>query len=419
MKTSHKKSLCTFALSTLLLAGAGLHIPKALADGTSSAHSISGERGAPATLPGLEIIEALFMRAHTVEVTAHISEMKADGVTSRKYVAAFTVKGALVYDHEFAGKGLFPNGSKAGRNAGLQLFPYEINLGKDGRTYIKTSVVAFKNMNSEIQDNDLDFTVDDGYYGDGEPYGAWKVIDNLDILSWEYHNDIARGIREHNLSLAKLDLKIGLYRNDAGNFFVALKAGADPVRGSFLDIKDFYTGDKEGETLSASGFQTRLFYGAVINYERNGWRFEGGIDLSNTWTWFDQESPERTAANKLGSQAHEDKVEQYANDKLRYEVEHGLSEPLGTQTYYDLTGIKRPGTYDKSEAKTTTRHRFVANPYISVSKRVNSGDSIPTRVGLRVDAQLPIEDALSGEFRRDLNERGNDARLNGTFFVNW
>jgi hypothetical protein len=421
------KKLLGFSL--LLAVASTFTFEKALAQSASNDPNISGEMGNPASAP---VLKVLFLRTHTLSIDSHIADMYKDGVTERAFVAGFTIEGAIAYDHEINGDGLLPE-LKAGRNAGLQIIPYKLTMADDGRVYISTSAVAFKNMNSEVADDDLNIV--DTYYKDADD-STWRVIDQLGFVNFEYNKDIALGIEEKRISIASIDIKVGAFESKDKKFFIALKAGATPVGWHETMIQDL-----EGNAQTLKGFETEIRYGLqMVKKTDNGWRYDAGVDFKNRWS-FDERHVSQMRQNQyqieLGQynsnmavynanrEAYNAALAQWNADKLEFEQENGYA-PISDESYAVMSGNAKPtfnqgapGEPGKPDAARTIRNLYLATPSITVSKTIKTKAKTPLRVGVGVSANLPVGDLIHGELNQSIMNRGNQSLVTGKIFLNF
>lgn len=429
-----KKTLLTAAVGLAVFSGLGFN--EAMAQTAPTNPSVSGTTGNPATLDVVgaseEVLKVLFFRTHTVSIDTHAAQMRADGVSERAFVAGFTMEGALAYDHEMAGDGLTPE-LEAGRNAGLQLVPYKVSLATDGRVYISTSAVAFKNMNSEMADNDL--RLGKNCYSDCED--AWKVIDQLSAVNMEYNKDVAMGIEEKRISIASIDMKLGIFESSDGNFFIALKGGATPIGWHETKILDV-----NGVDRTLKGLETELRYGMqFLKRTDKGWRFDGGVDFKNRWSYDEHHVSDQKMAqwradkdqyaismsNYNQAQAQYDSdLNTYQQDKEAYEQQNGYNEPISDESYAVITGntkpemtTGKPGEVGDPSKGRTLRSLMLATPSLNVSKSFARDGKSPVRVGVGISANLPIGDYISGEFNGNITGRGNGSLITGRLFINF
>ncbi|MGK0366937.1 MAG: hypothetical protein ACI9QD_000068 [Thermoproteota archaeon] len=179
--------------------------------GQDGVNDVSGDNSSPIILDSDTIVFGIVGRVHTVygSMDALHTYMKSKNIQT--YRDTFGLKGALVYDHELAGYGVNP-GNDSGRNAGLQIVPFEIELTSTG-FYISASAVGFVNMNAAHEDTEM---------SDFEESGAFGIINNVRIVNliWDQRNN---DIQDFEYRVGEVDIRLGLYDNEGT--WIALNAG--------------------------------------------------------------------------------------------------------------------------------------------------------------------------------------------------
>lgn len=411
-KQKSKWKLMSQVLSLALTASS------ALADGDPTNTNVSGTKSGPLGIP---LAKILFSRLHTFEINEKIYSMKKNGLTEQSYVSGFTASGAMAYTHELQGDDIWDNDNDAGRNAGFEIVPYTVSLTQDGRVYISTSAISFKNMNS--------YTV-----GGSDAGGPFSVIDQLDVAVFEWDRDMAaKGIQQFKYQLVNAEAKIDILNESSDNNFLALKATANPVGGYVTYMN---TGEAH-ETMK--GFVTELGYGIEYNTNlKKGWRINLNMDFHHSWA-FDggKKDPNKVSAynadlTKYSSEkgAVDAALLQFTADKNAYEMaQYGEIKNIPNESYQALTGIVKPKltmakpTEPDDERMTKTLYTFA--PSLEISKTVHSGNEkdakvrSPVRVGVGIKGNLKIINSVTGAGRNIQLDQLNSQLVTGRIFVNF
>ena len=215
-------------------------------------------------------ISWLAKRVYSIEVGTLAYEMEQDGVSSRDYVAVFTMEGAMVQNHEITGSevGL----DKVQRGVGFQILPYKISITSDGRKMVSIGAVSLRNMNMAYKK----VASPDSYNQDGTyDAGIWKLINKLDLLVYEYDESISlNNTKVESLVFARAEAKVDLLGASKPGHFLAIVANGsfgfenqdiDRPNGEVLMVKRYERFGGSG-TL---GFSAKYGVGAEYNLPIN------------------------------------------------------------------------------------------------------------------------------------------------------
>jgi hypothetical protein len=97
--------------------------------------------------------KVLLGRISMLDIETQVRNMQEKGITNSKWVAGFSVEGAMAFHHELVG-GTSPDYSKS---SGMQILPYEIHIMADGTKKITASLFGFMNMNELSDSEKLDW----------------------------------------------------------------------------------------------------------------------------------------------------------------------------------------------------------------------------------------------------------------------
>jgi len=243
--------LSILALSTLLL-GTSVFAQVNNTSSTSTGNLSGNVGGAPASvdIDFGKVGTWLVTRVHTLDIDSQAASMIKNGQTEKNFLAAFNAEGAMVYQYEFNGEKL-SDWNDVGRNAGLQLLPYSIQIMQGGLNKVSFSALAFRNMNAHensAHKYDADF---------------FTVVDRMDMLSftWDDHMSF-NNIRTFDFTVANMGLKVGLIKSKDNKNYLALRMG----------------GNFGGVTTNVDGIEN---YGYTQD-GKMGWKGEytGGLELN-------------------------------------------------------------------------------------------------------------------------------------------
>lgn len=389
---------------------------------------ISGTQGNPATLPLFDVAGTVFKflgdRFHTLEIESKAYEMQQDGVSERSFVAAFTAKGALIYQHELDGTGI---DHQAGKNAGIQLFPFTVSMTEDGRVFVSATAFALKNM--------ITAEAADMVYGD-----AFRVLDNLQVLVFEYDkNYMVEGVESYKLKIVSLDTKIDLLGSSKPGTFLAITGGGDiglhrtviNKDGQMTTITGTDHDNSSGNYYPASGvsgFNASLRYGLEYNTNINTWNINAKLGAEHIWSdgkaddpaLMEQYGQDMDAYNEAMA-AYPAELSAYKTRKAEYEQQYMNGTQISNESYNSLTGDimpNEPQSVDRPSPQSLRRALYYMTPSLNLSKRVSKEGKRPVRLGIGLYGNIPLDDATRGFQSIDLTT--SDRELFGAkLFINF
>lgn len=303
----------------------------------------------------------ILSRFDSIDLTTIVDRMKAEGKNQQKFGATFGVKGTLIRLKEFES----PE-EEGGERMDLDFIPFAVRLTTDGKVYVSTSALRFKNLFRQfLQPDDRDMT------------SERAALEQTDLLVFKFDDGVNfRDVR--SFSFKVLDTEIAL-----------------PVAGNVKSMK--YLAIVAGGHLGKESQQIRLEDGRTL--ELRGSKY---------------------SSNAFGPQ------EEPASMGVAWGVAGGIQvkEALKSGVVIDLKGIIstdqiKGGVYDKdlySAALPDLREdiRYGAHmiqtyvsPTLSISKPIGKKSS--QRVELVASGKIPVRHTLNGEpYSLDLKDRNRN-----------
>lgn len=164
----------------------------------------------------------LITRAHQLNLDGITADMKPG--TKRKFIAGFSAEGALVYQYELNEQKMKDWNESGGRNAGMQLLPYSVQVMQNGAKKVSFSAFAFRNMN-KLQESEHAYENLDKA---GVTASFWKIIDRLDALTvtWDYNYSF-NNIRSFDFDLVNAVGKIPFAKNSTNTTTLSVRLGGN------------------------------------------------------------------------------------------------------------------------------------------------------------------------------------------------
>jgi hypothetical protein len=345
--------------------------------------------------------------------------MEKDGVVERKYIAGFSATGALVYHHELRGDKPYQD---TGRNTGIQVLPYTIKRSADDKMYVAFNALSFRNMITTQQG-------ENPVRGEfGEKADFFTVVDNIDFLVFKWDRGMSfSNIDSFTLDYLNADLKVDILNSAKETRFLAITAG-----GRFAGQRSKLTLDS-GEVIEISGYdgiskglQTDYRYGLQYSDQfRNGSRLDLGISSTHTHTngyfWDEQKVAEAEQYNAANKQKYDNDMNQYRAQKVAYEAQKFDGKVISEESYATLTGNKKPASPKtvSAEQDSIVRKQVYLSPSIEFSKNLRSEGGQPLRVGVGLNANIPLKDTIQGgKVNMDMKNHNRNL-INARLFLNF
>lgn len=362
--------------------------------------NISGEVQTPASW---NLLKFLANRIHTLNIGTRVDEMRLAGVTSREYFATFGVSGAMVYSHEIMASkvGL----DKVGKNAGMQFLPFSVSLADDGRVFVSVGAFSVKNMISARGVS----AGPGGYYGESTypADSAWAVIDNIDVLIYEYDQNYLRANTvTHGLKLFSIDNKVDILNSSKPGEFLAITFGVD----SKFSWEKIQTSSPDAPINTRSDM-ANINYRYGLEYNRNlgkNWRINAKVTANNEYMSMRSNNPFMSGYEQL--------QKDYVAAKTEYEANSNGGVTLSDEEYSQLTGNSVP--VKPADVLTSERTYTIISPVLSISKGFAKTGKNATRIGLNIYSNLVIKDNTRGGINIDSKDAKREV-LGAKLFYNF
>lgn len=357
-------------------------------------------------------------RIQTIDVGTLAYDMELDGVTSREFVAVFSIDGAIIQNYElFGDDGL----DEVGRKPGMQFLPYKVSVTNDGRKFISVGIFSMKEMNKAYGKVESEYG---RYNGGDEP---WTVINRIDALVFEYDDSMEmNNTIIERLDIVRTELKVDILGSSKPGHFLAVvgQASLGFERQTIMTPSDrliLATDDEEQRKVFNAKYGIGLEYNlpmgktgnlntsVMLNGAKIGGQNYSQIDQSNINAQNEIGQQEASSTNETNNIAYEQQLQQYQSDKAEYEYQNLGGVSISQESYYELTGAALPLSpevvrYDNIEYKAPT----AARTYMYLSPSINYSGKLGdrTRFEVNVFGNIP--------FRDDLKTNGVKLDLTGT-----
>ena len=427
------KKLSLFAIGSLLLTTSAL----AQTNNTSNTGNLAGTvSAAPVALDlgdgtGLLAVSTwLARRVHTLNVDGNIQDMIHNGLKTQKYVAGFSAEGALVYNFEIHQDGM-EAWDETGRNAGLQVLPYTVQIMNDGTKRITTSGVAWRNMNA-LQNSKQAYHDGEAGGGSARADGFWKVVDRLDLVSFSWDKNLTfNNLQTMDIDIVNTGLKVALGSNDNGSYLALRGGGSLGMRfQNFTTPGSIPQSLTDDRALSQPGFLAQYYGGIEGNIQgKNGLKvniqsnYTGGM---SDVTFTDKNIVAQNAASDAN---YTNTMNQYNSALATWnqglsQYEQAQGHVVSDADYAAASGNAQPvkpgkeGAAAGTDATMTRVFGYVKNS-IDVSIPVNRKGR-PMRIGVGAEYNIAITDRFQGYNGISFDMKGNYTQnLRGKLYLNF
>lgn len=378
-------------MKNLLCASLMLFATAAFAQQNGPGHgNVSGKQGKPPSV-GLDLggfSKLIGTRVHTLDIQNQFQQMKRDGVTEKKNVAMFSATGALVYHFELRGDEL-SEWNDIGRNAGIQIVPYSLKVDTQGNYAAAFNAMSYKNLHT-LQ------SADEHCIGGNDIPFVNSLIDNIDFVVFRWEKGLNfDSFKSQSVDLVNIDLKLDILDSKKSTRYLALTAGGRA--GWNQSSYKLASGENiliGSESITEKGKQLQEFgnlqgrYGLEYSDEgKKGARITVKAGASNNFTEGYYLDPETVKAVEVRNTTPDE------NGKLPEQ--------------------HRPLTY------TVRRASLYITPSVEYSVPLNKAGNHPTRLGARVNANMPVKDVLKGgRINEDLSKQNINV-VNASLFFNF
>ncbi len=228
-----KSTLPIFALGTLFLglsasaqlnpmtAGMGPNgqAPASNAPGARIVNNAPGGIGTNGTSANLKPFATwLLQRLHTISIETYARSISPG--TSKNFIAVFSASGAIIHDYEVEYNKSIEDYDNAGRSAGVQIVPYQIQVNTDGSKRLSVTGFGLHDMNA-LQNSSAKWSY----------ATAFQYIDRIDALTltWD-HESSFEDVRTFDFEFASIGARLGLMSGGTGSYLALRGAGGLGMR---------------------------------------------------------------------------------------------------------------------------------------------------------------------------------------------